>query len=142
MQVKFKKLHPRAKLPSYATQGDAGLDLVAADVEWDASGEICIISTGLSVEIPDWYVGLVFPRSSISSTDLTLGNCVGVIDSGYRGEIKLKFRLLTEKPSIIYMVGDKVGQLVIIPYPEITPEFVDELSDTERGTGGFGSTGK
>lgn len=140
MEVKFKKLHKDAVIPSYAKTGDAGLDLTAIKIERD---EHCnyVYRTGLAIEIPKGYVGLIFPRSSLSKYDLSLCNSVGVIDSGYRGEIVFKFKLGHSGHSV-YREGDKVGQLIILPYPYINLIEVDELSTTERGFGGFGSTGK
>jgi dUTP pyrophosphatase len=103
--------------------------------------------TGIAMEIPKGYVGLVFPRSSIRKTDLSLTNCVGVIDSGYRGEIQATFKKVFGKNDIRidemdYKVGDRIAQIMIIPYPSVTFIESDELSDSERGEGGFGSTGK
>ena len=156
MRVKFKKLHEDAVLPSYAKAGDAGLDIttisdrVAANSGQDKNQWYYIeYKTGLSAEIPEGHVGLLFPRSSISKSALSLANSVGVIDSGYRGEICFRFKIDAGlvgqageeyKPSI-YKKGDKIGQLMILPYPTIEPEFVDELSESERGQGGWGSTG-
>jgi len=94
------------------------------------------------LEIPERFVGLVFPRSSIRNTELTLSNCVGVIDSGYRGELQATFNKSNGLDSISYNIGDRVCQILIIPYPPIEFVEVDELSNTERGEGGFGSTGK
>jgi dUTP pyrophosphatase len=96
--------------------------------------------TGLSIEIPEGYVGLLFPRSSVSKTTLNLANSVGVIDSGYRGPLMLKFRYLEEGD--VYEVGDRVAQLVIMKLPFVEIIEVSELSSSERGEGGFGSTGK
>jgi len=128
-------------LPSYAKKGDAGLDLVATSVLIE--NDLVICGTGLSLAIPDGYVGLIHPRSSIIKYPLLMANSTGVIDSGYRGEIKIVFRLLTSDPrySNIYRVGDRVAQLVILPYPQIKLAQVTELPESERGTGGFGSTG-
>ncbi len=149
MKVKIKKLHDNAVIPKYAKDGDAGLDLVATTINKDS--ELYIeYGTGLSVEIPKGYVGLIFPRSSNSNKTLILSNSVGVVDSGYRGEIKLRFKdafgLGGEESMILdaqeYTLGDKVGQLVIMPYPEIEFEEVEKLADSERGAGGYGSTGK
>ena len=95
--------------------------------------------TGLAVEIPTWHVGLLFPRSSVYKTGQTLTNCVGVIDSGYRGEIMMKFSLSANRNE--YQIGDRVGQLIIMPYPKISFIEVDELTPTDRGVGGYGSTG-
>lgn len=139
MKVKIKKLHPDAVIPQYAKPGDAGLDLVAVTETWNKANTMVTYDTGLAIEIPDGYVGLVFPRSSISKTILSLSNSVGVIDSGYRGPIMFKFRYPEEGP--VYDTGDRVAQLIIMPYPQIEFEEVEELSSTERGEGGFGSTG-
>lgn len=150
MEVRIKKLHPDAVIPKYAKAGDAGLDLTAVTKSYDRDGNI-VYGTGLAFEIPDGYVGLVFPRSSLSSLDIALSNCVGVIDSGYRGEVTAKFKPAMlfnreQRPIIlnnrIYEVGERVAQIIIIPYPKI--EFIesDELSETERGAGGYGSSGK
>ena len=142
MQVKIKKLHVDAVIPAYSKPGDAGMDLTAVSATQDQYGNV-VYGTGLAVEIPEGYVGLIFPRSSNSKTDLYLTNHVGVVDSGYRGEIMFKFRpingLLNAK---VFQVGDRVGQLIILPYPTIMFEETEELSDSDRGAGGFGSTGK
>lgn len=142
MQVKIKKLHVDAVIPAYSKPGDAGMDLTAVSATQDQYGNV-VYGTGLAVEIPEGYVGLIFPRSSNSKTDLYLTNHVGVVDSGYRGEIMFKFRpvngLLNAK---VFQVGDRVGQLIILPYPTIMFEETEELSDSDRGVGGFGSTGK
>jgi len=139
-KVKIKKLHPDAVIPQYAKRGDAGMDLVATEVT-DGYGFSVTYGTGLAMEIPEGFVGLVFPRSSIRKYDLSLTNSVGVIDSGYRGEIQATFRKEAGIPSKRYEVGDKIAQMIILPYPSIQFIETDELSDTERGEGGFGSTG-
>jgi dUTP pyrophosphatase len=138
MKVKIKKLHEDAVIPSYSKAGDAGMDLYSIRVNKDKNGNDAHY-TGLAIEIPAGYVGLLFPRSSISKTSCTLRNSVGVIDSGYRGEIMLKFGCSSNLSC--YKVGDRVGQLIIMPYPQVQFEQVDELSDSDRGDGGFGSTG-
>lgn len=140
MKVKIKKLHKDAVIPKYGKPGDAGVDLTAISEEWNDDNSIVTYGTGLSVEIPEGHVGLLFPRSSVYKTTLSLANCVGVIDSGYRGEIMFKFRYLEE--GMVYDVGDRVGQLIIMPYPQVEFEEVEDLTDSERGEGGFGSTGK
>lgn len=140
MKVKIKKLHPDAVIPTYAKSGDAGLDLTAVSIHFDDKFNSCY-GTGISIEIPKGYVGLVFPRSSISKKNLLLSNSVGVIDSGYRGEIKMKFKP-TIHSSVKYRKGDRIGQLIILPYPQIEFQETEELSETERGVGGYGSTGK
>ena len=137
MKVRIKRLHPDAVIPKYAKAGDAGMDLTAVEAkrEW----KIVTYKTGLAVEIPEGHVGLLFPRSSVYKTSMTLSNCVGVIDSGYRGEIMLKFR--STESNKAYKVGDRVGQLIIMPYPQIEFEEVNDLSSSDRGSGGYGSTG-
>lgn len=140
MKVNVKKLHEAAKVPQYAKDGDAGLDLTATSRRMDPKGFI-EYGTGLAFEIPDGHVGLIYPRSSVSKMNMSLANCVGVIDSGYRGEVCLRFKPATAGREI-YDVGDRVGQLIIMPYPKIELNEVDDLSETSRGSGGFGSTGK
>ena len=140
MQIKIKRLHNNAVVPKYAKTGDAGLDLVATEIINKEPFQITY-GTGLAMEIPTGYVGLVFPRSSVRKYDLSLTNCVGVIDSGYRGEIQATFRRHKGVASVDYEVGDKIAQIIIVPYPQIEFIETDELSDTERGTGGFGSSG-
>lgn len=141
LKVKFKKLVDTAVVPEYSKPGDAGLDLTAIDLYKNHDYKFVEYGTGLAVQIPEGYVGLIFPRSSISKTSQMLANSVGVIDSGYTGEIKLRMRYEDEREDMEYGYGDRVGQLVIIPYPKIELEEVKELSETVRGSGGFGSTG-
>lgn len=143
MDVKFKKLHDDAKIPSYAHDTDAGLDLTAVSFtqEFDKSNKLVLVyHTGLAVEIPEGYVGLIFMRSSISNKSISLTNAVAVIDSGYRGELLLKYKITTDSLPTIYQPGEKIGQLIIIPYPKINPIEVEELSGSDRNEGGFGST--
>lgn len=140
IELKIKKLHSEAVIPQYAKPGDAGLDLVAISEEWNEDNTMVTYGTGLAIEIPEGHVGLIFPRSSISKTTLNLSNSVGVIDSGYRGPIMFKFRYLENGD--VYEVGDRIGQLVIMEIPKVNIIEVQELSSTERGEGGFGSTGK
>jgi len=139
LDVRMKKLHPDATIPQYAKDGDAGMDLVATEILSKTRTQITY-GTGIAVEIPRGYVGLIFPRSSVRKTGLQLSNSVGVIDSGYRGEIQATFNILNPK-SQHYEVGDRICQITIIPYPSVRFTEVGELSDTERGEGGFGSTG-
>jgi len=141
MKVNIKKISENAIIPSYAKSGDAGLDLVATSIVNEEAFQITY-GLGIAIEIPEGFVGLVFPRSSIRKYDLSLTNCVGVIDSGYRGELQATFRKERGVASKKYEVGDKICQIMIIPYPPIEFNEVNELSDTERGEGGFGSTGK
>lgn len=145
MKVKVKRLNEQAVIPHYAHIGDAGLDLTATSKDYDDNG--CIVyGTGLAFEIPEGYVGLVFPRSSIASKQVTLTNCVGVIDSNYRGEVMAKFKPTgyfknAQSEPLIYKVGERIAQLIIMPYPSIELVEASELSDTDRGEGGYGSTG-
>jgi dUTP pyrophosphatase len=139
MKVRIKKLHQDAVIPSYAKEGDAGLDLIAISENF-TFGQVTF-GFGLAFEIPEGYVGLIFPRSSIRRTNLELSNSVGVIDSGYRGEVQATFNLNAGIQEIEYTVGCKIAQMIIVPYPKIEFEEVSELSGSERGTGGFGHTG-
>lgn len=145
LQVKIKKLHKNAVIPSYAKEGDAGMDVTAVDVTYEK--DYVSYKTGLAFEIPEGFVGLLFPRSSISKKELLLSNSVGVLDSGYRGEVEFRFKLVGNgAPSSgiqnIYSIGDRIGQIMIIPHPTIKFIEVEELSESERGVGGFGSTNK
>ena len=146
LKIKIKKLHPDAVIPKYAKPGDAAMDLYAVDIKihvdslTDENTKI-IVDSGLAFEIPEGFVGLVFPRSSIQSTGVRLTNCVGVIDSGYRGPVKAVFDI-KDYSLVYYDKGDRFAQIMIIPYPQIEFEEAEELSETERSDGGFGSTGK
>ena len=139
--VKVKKLVPEAVVPSYSKVGDAGMDLTITREIENTSFSVSY-GFGIAMEIPQGYVGLVFPRSSVRNQDLILSNCVGVIDSGYRGEIQATFKKTNGLDSVKYKVGERGAQIIILPYPTIYMTEVPELSDTERGTNGFGSTGK
>ena len=175
MNVKIKRVHEDAKIPVYAKSGDAGMDLTCIKISYNAEDGCITYDTGIQMEIPEGHVGLLFPRSSISKVDLILSNHVGVIDSGYRGNIMFKYKpshdywcaandyeFFEEKldtgvfsyysdssneqfnfvnQSNCYAIGERVGQIIIMPYPQITFEEVDDLSSTERGAGGYGSTG-
>lgn len=142
LQVRIKKLVPEAVVPGYAMPGDAGLDMTATSAEFDAATRKLKIGFGIAAEIPPGYVGLAFPRSSVHKTGMTLSNGVGVIDSGYRGEVTAVFNLRRGKRGYIYDVGDRIAQLVVVPFAHCEIEETDELSETERGVGGYGSTGK
>lgn len=156
MEVRFKILNPLAKPPKRAHLTDAGFDLVAASRSVDEDGAV-VYGTGLALEIPEGYVGLVFPRSSIANKGLVLSNCVGVIDSGYRGEVMAKFKpslsfgvraglpelgYVRMAPCDIYEVGERIAQLIIMKLPDVQLIESEELGESERGTGGYGSTGK
>lgn len=144
MKVKIKKLCDNAVMPTKGHATDAGFDLycTSTEVNWEKRQLVC--HTGLAFEIPDGYVGLLFPRSSVSNKPLMMANSVGVIDSGYRGEVTAKFKItgMNEIYASNYQVGDKIVQMIIIPYPKIEFVEAESLSDSDRGTGGYGSTGR
>ena len=143
MKVKIKRIHPDSVLPSYAKEGDAGMDLTCVEIE--RTENYISYKTGLAFEIPEGYFGMLVPRSSNSKKDLLLCNSVGVLDSGYRGPVEFRYKHM--KPPFrggydnIYTIGDRIGQIIILPYPHIEFEEVNKLSETERGSGGFGSSG-
>jgi len=143
LKVKIKKLSPSAVIPFYAKAGDAGMDVTATSFK--ETEDYVEYGTGLAFEIPDQHVGILVPRSSNSKKDLLLCNSAGVLDSGYRGEVSFRFKRIavvgeTREPKI-YAVGDKIGQIIVLPFPQVEFEESEELSDSERGTGGYGSTG-
>jgi dUTP pyrophosphatase len=138
MKISFKKLDDKAFVPRHMTEGAAGMDLTATSM--DFTEKFVEYGTGLAVAIPEGYVGLLFPRSSISKMEMSMANSVGVIDSDYRGEIKVRLRYKQPIPSFLYAVGERVAQLVIVPYTQVEAQLVDILPDTARGEGGFGST--
>jgi dUTP pyrophosphatase len=145
LPVKIKKLSENAVIPFYATNGSAGMDLTATSEKITHENGVPYIEygTGLAVELPPGFCALLLPRSSISSTTtLVLANSVGLLDSDFRGEIKFRFKTLTSIGSKKYKIGDRIGQLLIIPYPSIQLEVVSDLSDTARGAGSYGSTNK
>jgi dUTP pyrophosphatase len=145
MDIKIKKLHPTAVIPQYAKDGDAGLDLTCTKVNF--TDDYTEYETGLAIEIPPGFCGLLMPRSSNCKYDQLLCNSVGLIDSGYRGPINFRYKnvqsahiQLDDWPLKAYRVGDRVGQLLIMPYPSIQLVEVEELGESERGETGFGST--
>lgn len=144
MELKFKRLKDTAILPIRAHEGDAGLDLTCTDVSTEVNecGQVILVyHTDLAVEIPEGYVGLLFPRSSIYKKALSVTNSVGVIDSGYRGEIMMKMRSTTDVVPAIYKPGERFCQLVIVPYlNDITVVESAELSESDRGADGYGSS--
>ena len=170
INLKIKKLYDNVPTPTYATDGSACIDLTAMSRFYDENGNV-VYGTGIAMEIPKGYVGLLFPRSSITQKDITIKNCVGVIDSDYRGEVMLKccptlafssydgdddyrYGIVTDQywfDEITYLdddnnqhyeIGDKCCQLMLVEIPKLHIEIVDELSDTKRGIGGYGHTGK
>ena len=146
LPIKVKKLVPEAVIPFYAKPGDAGMDITCTSFEQDYENDCFMYHTGLAFEVPPGYVMLIFPRSSNRKTDYYLTNSVGVLDSGYRGELMFAFKNRDDKGFNFqkppYKVGERIGQIMILPYPPIRFVEVDDLAFSERGTGGFGSTGK
>lgn len=138
--INIKKTNELAIIPKYAHSTDAGMDLVA--VSMNETDKYIEYDTGIAIEIPKGYVGLVFPRSSVSKLDLVQANSVGVIDSSYRNSIKVRFKKLKDNGVCVYVPGERIAQLIILPYPMIGFNKVEKLSDSDRGLGGFGSTGK
>jgi dUTP pyrophosphatase len=142
LELRFQRLGEEARLPSAAHPGDAGIDLHAAEpARIDPAGGRASVGTGLAVEIPPGHAGLVLPRSGLAAKHgVALVNAPGLIDSGYRGEVRVL--LLNTDPAEAFEVatGDRIGQLVIVPFVEVDP-IEAELSASERGAGGFGSSG-
>lgn len=138
MKLKIK-LGPNGVLPQKAHPSDAGFDLTATSCRIDRSTKFVEYGTDLSIELPEGHMGLIFPRSSISKYDMTLCNSVGLVDQNFRGELKLRFRSTGPHH---YKVGDRIGQLVVMPIPEVELEVVDDLDDTDRSSGSFGSSGE
>ncbi|MGM9683924.1 MAG: dUTP diphosphatase [Eubacteriales bacterium] len=142
LNIRMKKLCADARIPAYGTEFSAGADLYACgeDVTLEA-GQTAMIHTGIALEIPTGYVGLVFARSGLASKEgLAPANKVGVIDSDYRGEIMVALHNHGSNPAQV-CPGKRIAQLVIVPYAAAKFDVVDELGDTDRGSGGFGSTG-
>ena len=139
-QLAIKLLHPAAKLPSRQTAGAAGYDMTATSVSIENG--LLVYGTGVAMKIPDGYVGLLFPRSSISKYTLQLSNAVGVIDNDFTDEVKFKFRYVYSGQETVYKVGDRIGQLLLLKLPEFDMVEVTELATTVRGSGGWGSTGQ
>lgn len=143
MDLAFRLLVPHAVLPSRAHDDDAGLDLHAAEDARFGPGERFSVGTGVAVEIPAGHAGLVLPRSGLAHRHgISLVNSPGLIDSGYRGEIRVL--LLNTDPADIFTVkrGDRIAQLLVITYPQVQPVAAESLGDTTRGEGGFGSSGR
>lgn len=140
MKIKVKRLNELAMLPTKAHSTDAGFDLHAVSKNYDDDGNV-VYGCGLAFEIPEGYMGLVFPRSSNARTQLILSNSVGVIDSGYRGEVTAKFKCLSPSHEAEYKIGERFAQIIFLPIPDVELAVVDELSDSERGIGGYGSSG-
>lgn len=168
MEVRFRKLAESAKMPTKAHPTDAGFDLYVSSVEMDNEYGVKVCHSNIAMEIPAGYVGLVFPRSSVYKSRLELTNCVGVIDRGYRGEVSAKFRPADRKvrkpwfgwlvrllkgytpiksdnywdADANYKVGERFAQIIIMPYPEIEWREVEQLNSSDRGTSGYGGSGR
>ena len=142
--IEIKKVNKKARVPEYATPGSAGMDLYACvDGEIElAAQEFAVIPTGVAVSLPEGFAALVYARSGLATKHgIALSNGVGVIDSDYRGEIKVGLVNLSKKAYTI-MQGDRIAQMVITPVARAEIVLTDELDDTARGSGGFGSTGR
>ncbi len=142
MQLPVQRLDPEAVLPSYAHPGDAGLDL-SSNVEVEvAPGERAMVPTGLAIAIPDGQAGLVLPRSGLASRHgIALANAPGLIDSGYRGEVTIAVVNLDRSEPYRIRKGERIAQLVVVAAPHVEVIEAEELPASERGTGGFGSSG-
>ena len=140
--VKISKVYEDAIIPTKAHKSDAGYDMYVHSSY--INGDIISYGLGVKMEIPFGYVGLIFPRSSVFTQDLMLSNCVGVIDSGYRGEIQAKFRVTKDDYKNIYKPGDRCCQIIIMPFPYVVLKEVPEaeLTLSDRGENGYGSSGK
>lgn len=141
MQVRIKLIED-GKMPVKMHETDAGFDCYARSKKMRGNKQQVEYELGFAIEIPRGYMGLMFPRSSVCNKDLILSNCVGVVDSGYRGEVKAIFNLTVNGLFESYEIGDRVCQMIIVPYPEIELLQADNLDDSDRGTDGFGSTNK
>ncbi len=138
MKIQYKLLYEDAVAPTKAHTTDAGYDLTAWSASTSNVSDYVEYNTGVAVNIPEGYVGLLFPRSSVSNKDMILKNCVGVLDSGYQGAILFRYRSYGDN---VYQPGDRIGQLVILKLPEVELEETDSFTKSERGEKGFGSTG-
>lgn len=142
MDLPFTRVRPEGQLPRAQHPGDAGFDLSAAEGVTVKPGERAMVPTGVAVAIPDGHAGLVLPRSGLASKrGLTLANAPGLIDPGYRGEVFCAVVNLDQHEAVEIAVGDRIAQLLIVALPDLSPAFVDELPESSRGAGGFGSTG-
>ena len=140
--LQLKKLDASLPTPRYAHEGDAGLDIYAAEDVTLQPGQRAMVPTGIAIAIPQGYAGFVQPRSGLAAKQgITIVNTPGLIDSGYRGEVKV-IALNTDSANTVQLKrGERIAQLVIQAVPVVTLEEVDELGSTERGSGGFGSSG-
>jgi dUTP diphosphatase len=143
MELRVARVREGAKLPQRAHEGDAGLDLCAIVEETIGPGERAIVPTGIAVEIPDGHAGLVLPRSGLAACHgITLVNAPGLIDASYRGEVRVLLLNTDRTEPFTIASGDRVAQLLVVPFAEVEPVAVAELALSARGEGGFGSTGR
>jgi dUTP pyrophosphatase len=142
MNLRIARLHERARLPTRAHDGDAGLDLYALEDAVLAPGERASVPTGIAVEIPPGQAGLVLPRSGLAARHgISVVNAPGLIDAGYRGEVRVLLLNTDREHPFTLSAGDRIAQLVLVCVELPTPVEVDSLTDSERGAGGFGSSG-
>ena len=142
VQIEIKALNEAAKIPSYAYSGDAGMDLRASESLTLQPFERALVPTGLAIALPEGYAGFVLPRSGLAiKHGITVVNTPGLIDSNYRGELKVILQKTDPHVPFTIHVGDRIAQLVVMPVPHMSFTPVDVLSNTERGEGGFGSSG-
>ena len=144
MEILVKALHVDAVVPTYANEGDAGCDLVAVETHTlRAGGGRALVATGLSIAIPEGHGGFVLPRSGLAAKHgVTCANAPGLIDAGYRGELKVALVNLDPEHDYVVHRGDRIAQLVVIVVPSSHFTVVDELPAAQRGEGGFGSSGR
>ena len=141
IELEITKVRTEARLPERAYTGDAGLDLAACKPLSLAPGERAVVPTGLAVAIPEGYAGFVQPRSGLAARHgIAIVNAPGLIDSGYRGEIQVVLLNTDREETFTAEPGERIAQLVVLPVPEVALREVDELSDSERGVRGFGSS--
>ena len=141
-QLEVKLVAPNARLPSRAHTGDAGLDLHAAEAARIGPGERESVGTGIAIAIPDGHAGLVLPRSGLAARNgIALVNAPGLIDTGYRGEIRVLLLNTDREEPFLVETGDRIAQLVVAPFADLAPVEVASLEESDRGAGGFGSSG-
>jgi len=141
IELEIQRLREDARVPDRAYDGDAGLDLAACDEVRLGPGERALVGTGLAVAIPEGYAGFVQPRSGLAARHgITVVNSPGLIDSGYRGEIKVVLLNTDREKTFVAEPGERIAQLVVLPVPELAVREVDELQSSERGVRGFGSS--
>ena len=143
MELRVRRLADTAKLPRRATRGDAGLDLFASEASRLAPGARASIGTGIAIEVPEGHAGLVLPRSGWAARHgIALVNAPGLIDSGYRGEVRVLLLNTDREEHFEVSEGDRIAQLLVVPFPYLEPVEGDALTESDRGAGGFGSTGR